>query len=56
MNGQLHIIGAGLAGLSAALTATARAVTVYEAGPAAGGRVLKVENYLRVCKCVQTAT
>ena len=38
MNGQLHIIGAGLAGLSAALTATARAVTVYEAGPAAGGR------------------
>ena len=38
MNGQLHIIGAGLAGLSAALTATARAVTIYEAGPAAGGR------------------
>jgi squalene-associated FAD-dependent desaturase len=38
MNGQLHIIGAGLAGLSAALTATARAVTIYEAGPSAGGR------------------
>ncbi len=38
MNGQLHVIGAGLAGLSAALTATARAITIYEAGPQAGGR------------------
>jgi squalene-associated FAD-dependent desaturase len=35
-----HVIGAGLAGLSAALTLTeaGRAVTIYEAGPAAGGR------------------
>ena len=35
-----HVIGAGLAGLAAALTLTGagRAVTVYEAGPAAGGR------------------
>lgn len=38
--GQIHIIGAGLAGLSAgvALTAAGRRVTLYEAAPAAGGR------------------
>jgi hydroxysqualene dehydroxylase len=37
---QVHVIGAGLAGLSAALSLTAkgRAVVVHEAGPAAGGR------------------
>ncbi len=37
---QVHVIGAGLAGLSAAVTlaAAARQVTLYEAGPAAGGR------------------
>ena len=37
---HVHVIGAGLAGLSAALSLTAvgRTVTVHEAGPAAGGR------------------
>jgi squalene-associated FAD-dependent desaturase len=37
---QTHVIGAGLAGLSAALSLTAagRSVVVHEAGPAAGGR------------------
>jgi squalene-associated FAD-dependent desaturase len=37
---QVHVIGAGLAGLSAALSLTGngRVVTVHEAGPAAGGR------------------
>jgi squalene-associated FAD-dependent desaturase len=37
----VHVIGAGLAGLSAALALTetpGRSVVVYEAGPAAGGR------------------
>lgn len=37
---QVHVIGAGLSGLSAALALTAkgRSVVVHEAGPAAGGR------------------
>ena len=37
---QYHVIGAGLAGLSAALalTGAGRSVVVHEAGPAAGGR------------------
>jgi len=37
---HVHVIGAGLAGLSAALdlAAAGRRVTIYEAGPAAGGR------------------
>jgi squalene-associated FAD-dependent desaturase len=37
---HVHVIGAGLSGLSAALSLTAkgRSVTVHEAGPAAGGR------------------
>jgi squalene-associated FAD-dependent desaturase len=40
MPGQTHVIGAGLAGLSAALALVdaGRCVVVYEAGPAAGGR------------------
>ena len=37
---RIHVIGAGLAGLSAALSLTAagRTVVVHEAGPSAGGR------------------
>jgi squalene-associated FAD-dependent desaturase len=37
---HVYVIGAGLSGLSAALTLTeaGRAVSIYEAGPAAGGR------------------
>ena len=37
---EIHVIGAGLAGLAAALSLTAagRTVVVHEAGPAAGGR------------------
>ena len=40
MNGTVHIIGAGLAGLSAAvrLTARGRKVIVHEATAFAGGR------------------
>ncbi|HEY1412054.1 MAG TPA: hydroxysqualene dehydroxylase HpnE [Rhodopila sp.] len=37
---QIHVVGAGLAGLAAALSLTAanRGVVLHEAGPAAGGR------------------
>lgn len=40
MTERVHVIGAGLAGLAAALSlvASGRLVTIYEAGPAAGGR------------------
>lgn len=40
MSGRLHVVGAGLAGLSAALTAAeaGRAVSLYEGAQAAGGR------------------
>jgi hydroxysqualene dehydroxylase len=40
MTATVHVIGAGLAGLAAALalTAAGRAVVVHESGPAAGGR------------------
>lgn len=40
MTGRVHVVGAGLAGLAAAvdLAARGRPVTLYEAGPQAGGR------------------
>lgn len=40
MSGQAHVVGAGMAGLAAAvrLAAAGRAVTLYEAAPQAGGR------------------
>jgi squalene-associated FAD-dependent desaturase len=40
MAGTVHVVGAGLAGLAASvsLAAAGRRVTLYEAGPAAGGR------------------
>jgi len=40
MSGRVHVIGGGLAGLSAALRLAdaGRSVTVYETGPACGGR------------------
>ncbi|MDT8870408.1 NAD(P)-binding protein [Komagataeibacter rhaeticus] len=40
MTGHVHIVGGGLAGLSAAveLAGGSERVTVYEAGPACGGR------------------
>ena len=40
MTGRTHIVGAGVAGLAAALAVTRRggAVTLYEAAPQAGGR------------------
>ena len=40
MVSTVHVVGAGLAGLSAAVTLAAAGVSVvvYESGPAAGGR------------------
>jgi squalene-associated FAD-dependent desaturase len=40
MPGRVHVVGAGLAGLSASLTLTGagREVTIHESGPHAGGR------------------
>ncbi|MCB8822988.1 hydroxysqualene dehydroxylase [Microvirga rosea] len=47
MAGQTHIVGAGIAGLSAALSATSfgRRVVLYEAAPQIGGR----------CRTIQTS-
>ena len=52
MSGHVHVIGAGLAGLSAALalTETQRRVTLYEAGPTAGGRCRSYVDRLLGCR------
>jgi hypothetical protein len=46
VNGRLHVVGAGIAGLAAALAATraGHAVTLYEATQQAGGRCRAVED------------
>jgi hypothetical protein len=46
MTGTIHVVGAGVAGLAAALTASAggRRVALYEAAPQAGGRARTVET------------
>ena len=50
--GRVHIIGGGLAGLSAALALAeaGRAVTIYEAGPACGGRARSYEDKQLGCR------
>ncbi|WP_428377918.1 hydroxysqualene dehydroxylase HpnE [Lichenicoccus sp.] len=52
MSGCLHVIGGGLAGLSAALAAAGagRRVVLYEAGPACGGRARSYEDRQLGCR------
>ncbi len=52
MSGMVHVIGAGLSGLSAALTLidAGRRVTVHEAGPQAGGRCRSYDDRLLGCR------
>ncbi len=52
MSGCVHIVGGGLAGLSAALEAlaTGRRVVLYEAGPACGGRARSYEDRQLGCR------
>ncbi len=52
MIGTVHIIGGGLAGLSAALelAEAGRPVTIYEAGPACGGRARSYEDRQLGCR------
>jgi squalene-associated FAD-dependent desaturase len=49
---HVHVIGAGLAGLSAAITSLrgGRGVTVYEAGPQAGGRCRSYDDPVIGCR------
>ncbi|MBV8591919.1 MAG: FAD-dependent oxidoreductase [Acetobacteraceae bacterium] len=52
MHGPIHIIGGGLAGLSAALAlaGAGRRVSLYEAGPQAGGRCRSYDDALLGCR------
>src|SRR4051812_24876702 len=51
-NGHVHVIGAGLAGLAAAVTLAARGrrVTVHEAGDHAGGRCRSYDDAALGCR------
>ncbi|GBQ79771.1 phytoene desaturase [Gluconacetobacter johannae DSM 13595] len=52
MTGHVHIVGGGLAGLSAAveLAGSGVRITVYEAGPACGGRARSYEDRHLGCR------
>ncbi len=52
MSGVVHVVGGGLAGLAAALSLTraGRAVVLYEAGPACGGRARSYEDRQLGCR------
>ncbi|WP_419727778.1 hydroxysqualene dehydroxylase HpnE [Lichenicola sp.] len=52
MSGTVHIVGGGLAGLSAALelAEAGRRVTIYEGGPALGGRARSYEDKQLGCR------
>nr|WP_321984630.1 hydroxysqualene dehydroxylase HpnE [uncultured Lichenicoccus sp.] len=52
MSSRLHVVGGGLAGLSAALEAAraGRRVLLYEAGPACGGRARSYEDRQLGCR------
>ncbi len=52
MSGVVHVVGGGLAGLAAALalTGAGRAVVLYEAGPACGGRARSYDDRQLGCR------
>ncbi|MBE7210889.1 MAG: FAD-dependent oxidoreductase, partial [Gluconacetobacter diazotrophicus] len=52
MGGRVHVVGGGLAGLSAALELgeRGRAVTLYEGGPACGGRARSYDDKALGCR------
>jgi squalene-associated FAD-dependent desaturase len=52
MSGRAHVVGAGVAGLAAAvrLAAAGRAVTLYEAAPQAGGRARSYVDQALGCR------
>ncbi|MBE7211978.1 MAG: FAD-dependent oxidoreductase [Gluconacetobacter diazotrophicus] len=52
MTGRVHVVGGGLSGLSAALELAerGRAVTLYEGGPACGGRARSYDDKALGCR------